>query len=118
MECAFQTGQDAQIKVTENLAQRVKELRAIVDDFTSRYFQLTFTPGRNRLLPQSFDHTFYRREESPSPILYAARHTFFHSTLPLPSLSSLVFPPRRLDYPASCAFLVPEALEKNKEVPK
>lgn len=118
MECAFKTGQDAQIKATEKLAQEVKELRATVGDFTSGCFQLTFTPGRNRLLPQSFDHTLHRREESPSPTLHAARHTFPHSTLPLPSPPPLVLPLRPLDGPAPCASSVLEALEKNKEVPK
>lgn len=34
MECAFKTGQDAQLKATEKLAQEVKQLGATVSDFT------------------------------------------------------------------------------------
>lgn len=67
MECAFKTGQDAQLKATEKLAQEVKQWRRTVGDFTSRSFQLTFTLGRNRLLPQSFDHTLHSRERSFLP---------------------------------------------------
>ena len=115
MECAFKTGQDAQLKATEKLAEEVKQLRATVGDFTSGNFQLTFTPGRNRLLLQSVDHTLHRREESFSPTLHAARHAFPRSTSPLPSPPPLSLLPRPLDGPAPCA---PSVLEKNKEVPK
>ncbi len=118
MECEFKTGQDVQLQTTKKLAEKVKQLRATVGDFTSGCFQLTFTSGRNRLLSQSFDHTLYRREESFSPTLHSARHAFPRSTSPLSSPFSLSLPPRPLDGPALCAPSVLEALEKNKEVPK
>lgn len=119
MECAFKTGQDAQLKATKKLAQEVKQLRATVGDFTSGRFQLTFTPGRNRLLPQSFNHTLHRREQSCSPTSHTTRHPFPHFTSPLPSfLPPFVFPPKPLDSSAPCAPSVLEAFDKNTEVPK
>ncbi len=118
MQCAFKTWQDAQLKATEKLAEEVKQLRANVGDFTSGCFQLTFTPGRNMLLPQSFDHTLHIREKSFSPTLHAARHAFSRSISLLSSPPLLSLPPRPLDGPVFCAPSVLEALEKNKEVPK
>ncbi len=118
IECVFKTRQDVQLKATEKLAEEVKQLRATVGDFTSGCFQLTFTPGRNRLLPQSFDYTLYRGEEFFSPALHAARHTFPRSTSLLSSPPPPFLSLRPLDGPALCTPSVLEALEKNKEVPK
>lgn len=58
----LQIKQDAQIKITKKLAKEVKQLKAIISNFSSEYFQLIFTSKKNKLLSQNFDHTFYRRE--------------------------------------------------------
>lgn len=116
MECAIETGQNAQLKATKKLAYEVKQLRAIVGDFTNECFQLIFMPGKNRLLPQSFDHILHRYEQSSSPTLQAAHHTFPYSISPLASL--LFLSSRLLDDPTPCAPSVLKVFEKNKKMPK
>lgn len=69
----------------------MRELKNTVADFTSGCFQLTFTPGRSRLLPQGFDHAFHRRERFSSPSLHAAHRD--SSFLPLSSLLPSSQPP-------------------------
>ncbi len=61
MECALQTGQDAKCKPIKKLEQEIMELKVSVNDFTSGCFQLTFIPGKSRMLPQGFDHTPHRK---------------------------------------------------------
>ena len=92
LECVLRVGQNFQFKSTEKLAQKVKQLRMTIGDLIG-CFQLKFTSGRNRLLPQSFGHTLHRREESSSPILHAARRAFPHPTPSLSSLPPFFLPP-------------------------
>lgn len=51
LERAVRTGQDPQSKAMEQLTREVKELSATIRDFISG-FQMTFTPGRSRMLAQ------------------------------------------------------------------
>lgn len=93
-------------------------MKATVGDFISGCFQLIFTLVKNRLLPQSFNHIFYKHEQSFSLILYAARHIFPHSTSLLPSFLPLILPPKALDGSDFYPFSVLEAFGKNKEMSK
>ena len=116
MRCEMQMRHATLATKQDVLTKKVEELTATLNDFTSGHFQLTFTPGKSRMLPQGFDHTLHRREEPSSPSLRVARQILPPSTLV--SSSSFSVPPRSLDGPAPCAPSVLEALEKSDEVPK
>lgn len=111
----MQTGHATLATGQDMLAKKVKELTATLNDFTSGHFQLTFTPGKSRMLQQGFDHNLHRREEPSSLSLRVARQILPPST-PVSSSSSI--PPRSLDGPAPCAPSVLEAPQKSNEVPK
>ncbi len=71
MEFGFWIKQDAYCKVKEELRWEIKESNIIISDFISVFFQLIFNPRWSKLLPQSFDYTFYRRKKSSFPFLQA-----------------------------------------------
>ena len=63
IKCAFQKRQDAKYKVTEKLTKEIKKLTTSVIDFTLSFFKMTFTLGKSKMLPQSFDYTPNRRKK-------------------------------------------------------
>lgn len=66
----IQTGQAAQAVGLAQLTASVNELSGKLEDFLTGSFSLTFTPGRNRMLPQGFDPAGVprRRMTPPSPL--------------------------------------------------